>query len=208
MLGTMIRRKLKILTAGLVAGAVILFAPQEFEFGARAVFFLRRLGWAAMNPDWSWLQRGALRPTEIWLTVTAVLIAALVGGAVGGVVCPIWAHSRKQSFLFTASFAFVATACFIWAPYQMGYFQAEKPKDLLSLDIVPYMLLAVFTVWLAFQNVLRFRTVDRTLRTSLVTLGGSILTILVSIPSFFYSLTIGMAVHDMFWWTPPMRLSL
>jgi hypothetical protein len=84
-------------------------------------------------------------------------------------------------------------------PYQMGFLQVDKPKDLFSAGILPYVVLAVFTVWLLIQNVFRFRSEERTLKTSLVTLGGSIAAVLVSTPVFFYSIALGMSIHAMFW---------
>ncbi len=179
--------------------STIYFSPREIELGAAAGYFVRRLGWAARTPYWGFVQIGALRVRDIWLLGIAALVSALTGGAFGELVCVIGALSRKLGYQLTALFALVAIGCFVWAPYQMGFLQVAKPRDLVSGGILPYFTLAVFTVWLLFQNVLRFKSVDRTLRTSLVTLGGSVVAVGVSIPVFFYSLALGMSVHEMLW---------
>jgi hypothetical protein len=192
-------RLVKIVAVGLALGGLIYFAPQEIHASSAAAYFFRRLGWAARTPHWGFVQIGALHPLDIGLLGIAALIAAITGGAFGVLVCLAGALPGKPSYRLTMLFALFATACFVWAPYQLGYLQVEKPGDLISAGTLPYFVLAVFTMWLLFQNLLRFRSVDRTLKTSLVTLGGSIVAVLISIPAFFYSLALGLSVHEMIW---------
>jgi hypothetical protein len=200
----MTMRLVKIIAAGLFVGCLIYFAPKEIEYGAAATYFIRRLGWAASTPYWGCVAIGEFRSVDVWLLGIAAVVAALIGGTFGALVCLAGALSRKLSYWLIALSALIAIACFFWAPYQMGLMDVYKPMDLVSKRAVPYVVLAVFTVWLLFQNILYIRAVERTLETSLVTLGGSIVAVVVSFPLFFYILALGVSFHSMFW--PSMHM--
>jgi len=186
----MLSRLFKLFALGGVAAIVIYFLPQEVN-GLGVIRNRFHVMYFAFTHPWWPPDRDNWKPF-----VLSVLVAAILGGATSGALLKLGILSRARGSMFATGACLISISLFVAAPYHMSYFDVERPRDLFASELLPYLIVTVFAQWLILQNVLLFNVGERTLKTTLSTMAGSMVATVVSVPIFFYTVGVYFALHE------------
>lgn len=174
---------------GCIAAVLVYFAPQAVEGVASIALRLRNMSFVFTDPWWP------SDPDGVGPFALSILVAAVAGGACSGALLRVGALSRARGIISAITSCIPSLSCFVAAPYYMSYLKFDRARDLIALDKLPFLAIAVFSQWLLLQNILIFKAQQRSMNTSLSTLAGSVLAMVVAVPMFFYCFSVDSSLH-------------